>query len=375
MKIVLRIVVVVLCLVAAVAAQAPNLVGQWQGTLVSPGAQLRVVIVIAASGQGNTLTATSYSIDQPGGGIGAAVAVQGGNVRITVAPRNASFEGKLSADGNSITGTFTQGVTLPLTLERANKETAWALPPPPRAIAADAPLTFEVATIKPSNPDTPGQSILVGRGGPNMFTTTNTTLNDLIKFAWDLHVRQIVNGPSWLETEKFDITAKFEAPGTPNATQLRTMVQKLIAERFGLAFHKEKRELPAYVITVLKSGHKLTKNESGGLLPGFGGRGPGAIGARNSTMTEFASFLQGRLLDRPVVDQTSLSGKFDFQFEWRPEQLGGQPGATPQPLPPEVEARSDMFTAFQEQLGLKLESTRTAVEVYVIDKVQKPSDN
>ena len=79
--------------------------------------------------------------------------------------------------------------------------------------------------------------------------------------------------------------------------------------------------------------------------------------------------------DRQVVDQTGLSGKFDFQFEWRPEQLGGQPGATPPPLPPEVEARSDMFNAFQEQLGLKLESTRTAVEVYVIDKVQKPSDN
>jgi uncharacterized protein (TIGR03435 family) len=207
-----------------------------------------------------------------------------------------------------------------------------------------------------------------------MFTTTNTTLNDLIKFAWDLHVRQIVNGPSWLESEKFDITAKFEAPGTPNATQLRTMVQKLIGERFGLAFHKEKRELPAYVITVLKNGHKLTKNESGGLLPGFGGRGPGAIGVRNSTMTEFASFLQGRLLDRPVVDQTGLSGKFDFQFEWRPEQLGGQPGTTPPQLPPEVEARSDMFNAFQEQLGLKLESTRTDVEVYVIDKVQKPTN-
>jgi uncharacterized protein (TIGR03435 family) len=153
------------------------------------------------------------------------------------------------------------------------------------------------------------------------------------------------------------------------------MVQKLIGERFGLAFHKEKRELAAYVITLLKSGHKLTRNESGGLLPGFGGRGPGAIGVRNSTMTEFASFLQGRLLDRPVVDQTGLAGKFDFQFEWRPEQLGGQPGAPPPQLPPEVEARSDMFNAFQEQLGLKLESTRTAVEVYVIDKVQKPSDN
>lgn len=238
---------------------------------------------------------------------------------------------------------------------------------------ANANLAFEVATIKPSNPEVQGQSLLVNRSG--LFTTTNSTLNDLISFAWDLHVRQIVNGPSWLESERFDITAKPEQPGIPNATQLRTMVQKLIGERFGLAFHKEKRNLSAYVITVVKSGHKLAKNDSSGILPGFGGRGPGAIGVRNSTMTEFASFLQARILDRPVVDQTGLSGKFDFQLEWRPEQLGGQAGGPPPPLSPAVESRPDIFTAFQEQIGLKLERTTAPVEVYVIDKVQKPTEN
>jgi len=358
---------------------AQDIAGTWQGTLAAPGGGQALRIVVEVSKADNqSLKVVVRSIDQGGQPINAgAVTLQGSTFRFTVPAIGGNYEGRMS-DGNTISGSWTQGAgTTPLNLARSTPATAWAIPeppPPPKPMAADANLAFEVASIKLSNPDTPGQSILVGRGGPNMFTTTNTTLNDLIKFAWDLHVRQIVNGPSWLESEKFDITAKFEAPGTPNATQLRTMVQKLIGERFGLAFHKEKRELPAYVITVLKNGHKLTKNESGGLLPGFGGRGPGAIGVRNSTMTEFASFLQGRLLDRPVVDQTGLSGKFDFQFEWRPEQLGGQPGTTPPQLPPEVEARSDMFNAFQEQLGLKLESTRTDVEVYVIDKVQKPTN-
>jgi uncharacterized protein (TIGR03435 family) len=210
-----------------------------------------------------------------------------------------------------------------------------------------------------------------------MFTTTNTTLNDLIVFAYGIHIRQLAGGPSWLESERFDITAKPEQPGIPNATQLRTMVQKLLEERFGLAFHSEKRELSAYVITVAKSGHKLSKNESGGILPGFGGRGPGAVAVRNSTMPEFASFLQARILDRPVVDQTALSGKFDFVLEWRPDpaQIQAPTGAAPPQLPPEVESRPDLFTAIQEQIGLKLESTKAPVEVMVIDKVQKPTEN
>ncbi len=357
---------------------AQDITGTWQGTLTAPGGgqTLRIVMEVSRA-QDQSLRAVMRSIDQGGQPINAgAVTLQGSTFRLTVPGIGGSYEGRMSGDGNSISGTWTQGGgPAPLNLARATPATAWAIPeppPPPTPMAANANLAFEVATIKPSNPEVRGQSILVGRGGGNMFTTTNTTLNDLITFAWDLHARQIVNGPSWLESERFDVTAKPEQPGIPNATQLRAMEQKLITERFGLVFHKEKRDLSAYVITVVKSGHKLTKNDSGGILPGFGGRGPGAIGVRNTTMTEFASFLQGRLFDRPVVDQTGLSGKFDFQLEWRPDQLTGQPGGTP--LPPEVEARSDIFNAFQEQLGLKLESTKAPVEVYVIDKVQKPEN-
>ena len=370
----------VLAIASAPVIHAQEMDGAWQGTLQPPngGPALRIVMQVSRAAD-QTWQARMYSIDQGGQPINATVTLQGSVVKIAIPAIGGTFEGRLSDDRNSIAGTFTQGGPVPLNLARATPATAWAIPAPPAPptpMAANANLVFEVATIKPSDPATPGRSILVGRGGSNLFTTTNTTLNDLIIFAYDIHVRQIGGGPAWLESDRFDITAKPESQGIPNATQLRTMLQKLLAERFGLAFHKEKREMPAYVITVGKDGPKLTRNESGGILPGFGGQGPGAIGVRNSTMAEFAGFLQSRLLDRPVVDQTGVTGRFDFQLAWRPDQAQlGPPGGPAPQLPPEVEARPDLFTAIQEQIGLKLESSKAPVEAYVIDKVQKPSDN
>jgi uncharacterized protein (TIGR03435 family) len=370
--------VIVFAAAAGGVLHAQDITGSWQGTLQPPGGGpgLRIVMQISRADQG--LRVVLRSIDQGAQPINAAtVTFQGSTLKIAVPALGGNYEGRLAADGNSITGTWTQGAPAPLNLARATPATAWAIPepPPPAApMAANANLVFEVATIKPANPEVRGQSLLVAPNG--MFTTTNSTLNDLIAFAWGIHARQIVNGQSWLESERFDITAKPQQTGIPNVDQLRTMVQKLVADRFGLAMHTEKRELSAYVITVGKTGPKLSKNESGGNLPGFGGRGPGAIGVRNSTMKEFAGFLQARILDRPVVDQTGLSGKFDFTLEWRPDTTQLAPGASPPPqLSPEVESRSDLFTAIQEQLGLKLDASRAPVEVYVIDKVQKPSEN
>jgi len=375
-------IVMVLALGSVRVLHAQDLTGAWQGTLQSPagGPALRIVVQLSRAAD-QSWQALLRSIDQPGPPINATVTVQGASVKFAVPAIGGTYEGRLSDDRTSIAGTWTQGASTPLTLTKATPATAWAIPDapaPPKPMAADANLVFDVATIKPSDPETRGQSILVGRGGSNLFTTTNTTLNDLITFAYDVHLRQVAGGPSWMESERFDITAKPEAPGIPNVTQLRTMAQKLLAERFGLAFHREKREMPAYVLTAGKGAPKLTKNESGGLLPGFGGRGPGSIGVRNSTMAEFAGFLQARILVRPVVDQTGVTGKFDFSLDWRPDlaQLGPPPGGGPPPqLPPEVEARPDLFTAIQEQIGLKLESAKAPVEVLVIDKVQKPSEN
>ena len=161
--------------------------------------------------------------------------------------------------------------------------------------------------------------MLVGRGGGNLFTTTNSTANDLITFAYGLHARQVTGGPAWLESEKFDISAKPDQAGVPNLTQLRTMVQKMLADRFQLAFHRDKKELSAYVLTVSKTGPKMAKTEgTTGVLPGFGGRGPGNIIVRNATMEEFASFLQSRILERPVVDQTGLTVRYDFTLAMDP---------------------------------------------------------
>jgi len=358
---------------------AQDIVGTWQGTLQPPqGQALRVVAKITR--ENDQFKLAFYSIDQGGQPMNAStVTFDRSNLKAAVPAVGGTYDGRLNADGNTITGTWTQAAPLPLNLTRATPQTAWDIPvppAPPKPMAADASLNFEVATIKPSNPATPGQSILVGRGGANLFTTTNTTLNDLIIFAYGVHNQQIVGAPAWLATEKFDVSAKPEDAGVPDATQLRTMVQKLLVDRFGLKFHREKKELSAYTLNVGKNGVKMAKNENGGTLPGFGGRGPGAVGVRNSTMTEFAAFLQARILDRPVVDQTGLTGKFDFTLEWRPDttQTAGQ-GANAPALPPEVAARPDIFTAFQEQIGLKLESMKTPVEVFVIDQVQKPSEN
>src|SRR5262249_33656997 len=320
-----------------------------------------------------------YSIDQQSPAITASqISRDGSTLKMTVAAIGGTYEGKLSADGNSITGTFTQGAPLPLNLVRATPETAWAIPeplPPPKTMVADAKPGFEVATIKPARPD--GRfSLLVNRSG--ILNTTNTSLSDLIKFAYNVHPRQITGGPAWLESEKYDITGKPDTEGIPNVNQLKMMVQKLLADRFQLTFHREKKELSVYAITVLKTGPKISKNESGNALPGFGGP-PWNFNVRNATMTEWASVLQANILERPVVDQTELgSTRYDFILKWTPDQSqAAQLGPLPPNVapPPEADAPPDLFTAFQQQLGLKLESTKAPVEVLVIDRVSKPSEN
>lgn len=364
------------------AAFAQDIVGTWQGTLQTPQRALRLVVKVTRANESG-LKATFYNIDQPGPGLPAGTAsLQGGSFKATIPAIGGSYEGKLSADGTTINGTFTQGGPLPLNLVKATPGTEWAIPeppPPPKVMAADAKPVFEVATIKPSNPDSRGQGITVGRGGGNAFATLNTPLTELIKFAYGIHGRQISGGPSWVESEKYDILAKPDTPGVPGIGQLRSMVQKLLAERFALEFHREKKELSAYVLTVDKAGVKMAKVEGNrGNLPGFSGRGPGAVAVQNSTMAEFADFLQSRVVERPAVDQTGLTDRYDFTLEWRPDEAqlaqAAGPNGPPQ-LPPNVEDRPDLVTAMREQLGLKIESGKTPVEVLVIEKVSKPTEN
>src|SRR6185436_6042244 len=151
------------------------------------------------------LKADFYSIDQQSPAIPASqISRDGSTLKMTIAALGGGYEGKLSADGNSITGTFTQGQPLPLNLVRATAETAWAIPeppPPPKTMPENATPGFEVATIKPARPD--GRfSILVNRSA--LLNTTSTSLLDLLQFAYDIHPNQLVGGPSWLASEKYD---------------------------------------------------------------------------------------------------------------------------------------------------------------------------
>jgi uncharacterized protein (TIGR03435 family) len=242
-------------------------------------------------------------------------------------------------------------------------------------MAADADPSFEVATIKPNPSGAPGLQGLVIRG--RSMVVRNGSLDDLVTFAYSLQVKQVVNAPGWMDSDRYDIDANPDQPGTPNTEQLRIMVRKLLADRFALKFHHEKRNLAAYVLTAGKTGQKLTPTQLKSNLPGFfysPGTGGLTLHLINGTMNDFTSFLQMLVLDKPVVDQTGITGRFDNNVTFTPDdsQFNGHPPKVPAS---DVSEAPNLFDAIQQQLGLKLTAQKTAVDVIVIDHVEKPSPN
>jgi uncharacterized protein (TIGR03435 family) len=366
--------IVALILVLAGSVRAQDITGNWQGTLQA-GASLRIVFRITKEADG--LKSVLHSIDQGGQPIASTITVQGSNVKISIPAIAGGYEGKLSADGTSMEGTWSQGPgKLPLNLVRATRESAWAIPEPPAALkpmAADANPAFEVATIKPTQPGVVGTVITIK--GRQLFTI-NTSLHYLIAFAYDVQGRQIIGAPSWAENDKFDIVGQPDTDGQPNVRQMKVMFQKLLADRFKLAFHRDKRELPVYAITVVKGGPKLTKSQGDpNGLPGIGFPRLGVMPAINANLGEVANVLQSVVLDRPVIDQTGITGRFDFTLTWTPDDFQF-PGVQRSPAIVDPTATApNLFTAIQEQLGLRLESTRAQAEVLVIDRAEKPTEN
>ncbi len=359
------------------ALQAQNITGNWQGTL--QGGQQKVRIVFKIALENDKLMATLHIIDQPAPPFATTITRDGSTVKMTIPGINGNYEGKLSGDGNSIAGTLTLGAPQALNLARATPETAWAIPdppPPPVRMAKDATPAFEVATIKPSDPASRGQIVTL-RG--TEVITTNETVHDLINLAYWLHPKQLSGGPAWTESEKYDMAGKPDVPGQPNVDQMKMMIQKLLADRFQLKFHFEKRDLSAYVVRITKGGAKIvrSKDDPKG-LPGwnFGRAAAGTtLTFRNSPMSQVTAILQN-FLDQPVVDQSGLSERYDFTVTFtldtaQSARLGGPPA----PAADNPDAAPDVFTAFQQQLGLKLESTKAPVDVMVIDKVERPSEN
>jgi uncharacterized protein (TIGR03435 family) len=359
-----------------------DIAGNWQGTLQVANKSLRLIVAVTKTDKG--WAAKFYSIDQTPQPFNAALSLTGSAVKLSIDMVGGTFDGNLSADGNSMTGTWTQAANpLPLTLVRAGKETAWEIPapgPPPKMMPADANPSFDVATIKPNDSGSAGLQGLGFSG--RSFMTRNSSLNDLIAFAYSVQDKQIVNAPDWTGKDRYDLSAIPDVEGIPTVAQMRVMLQKLLADRFKLTFHQEKRDMSAFVLTVVKTGEKLTPTEDKGPGPGIGFvPAPGGLKfiVKNGTVAAFTTALQMVVLDRPVVDQTGLTGHYDISLTFSPDdsQFNGHP-----PIPPKTdktdtttESAPSLFEAIQKQLGLKLDAQKTAVDVIAIDHVEKPSAN
>jgi uncharacterized protein (TIGR03435 family) len=229
---------------------------------------------------------------------------------------------------------------------------------------------FSVATIKPSPPD----AVAVTQIRGNRFATEGTTFIDLFKYAYNVHPDQVVGGPDWLRTQKFDILADPETEKRPSSDQIKAMVQRLLVDRFHLVMHQEQKALSVYALVKTADTPKLTKTTADpNGIPVVGYNPKGELQVGNATMANFATFLQRFVLDRPAVDQTGIAGHFDLALRWTPDN----PPAGAKPDDPQVNASAPpyLFTAIREQLGLKLQPAKAATEVFLIDRVERPSEN
>jgi uncharacterized protein (TIGR03435 family) len=363
-----------LSLGAVLHAQDKDISGNWQGTLQA-GKGLRTVIKITKDD--GKYKGLFYSIDQGPGSIAlTSVTVQGTAVTFAIKPLDVTYSGTLNPDGNTMAGSATQhGETHVLNLDHVTAENMWAIPEPPKPMPADAKPKFDVVTVKPSDPDRPGKLFTV-RGRHVM--TINTNLNDLVTFAYGLHAKQIVDAPAWFGTDKFDIDGVPDVEGSPSTQQMKLLIQDALVQRFGLKFHHDQRELAVYALTLAKGGPKMTVTASQPSDPrNFLYRNLGDLRVSNSSMRDFCDGMQGSAMDKPVVDHTGLTDRYDFQLKWTPDdsqfaQFGPRPS---QPASDDPNAPPSLYTALQEQLGLKMDATKASTDVIVIDKVEKPSAN
>ena len=248
-------------------------------------------------------------------------------------------------------------------------------------------LKFEVASVKPADPGAQGTRIqLAPGGGMNM---VNAAVKQLITFAYDVRESQIVGGPDWLGSQRYDIIAKAppsDGPTDPRQMtndqrtvfqqQMRERVRNLLAERFQLTVHRETKEIPIYALILAKNGSKLQPaKEQESFRHGMQVR-RGQMNAEGASLQMLANALSN-IAGKPVIDRTGLKGNFDFKFEWTPETAltPGAPGERQEPGSQVDLSGPSLFAALQEQLGLKLDSQKGPVEMIVIDRLEKASAN
>ena len=268
----------------------------------------------------------------------------------------------------------------------------------------DESVTFEVASVKPNKTGDP--RVMLGMQPGGRMTATNVPLRLLIRNAYQLQDSQLVGGPSWVANDRFDIVAKAEGnlpPQMPGSLgPMQYMMRNLLKERFKLVMHKETRELPVFSLVLARNdgrlGPQLKKSDvdcaalaaargrAGApppMPPAPGERlqcgmriGGGQLSGGGFPVAELARTLS-QLTGRMVIDRTGLTGPYDIDLSWTPDpnQFGGPlgpppPGFTPPPIDPNGPS---IFTALQEQLGLKLDSDKGPMEVMVIDSVEPPT--
>jgi uncharacterized protein (TIGR03435 family) len=218
---------------------------------------------------------------------------------------------------------------------------------------AQAP-AFEAATIKPTKQPFGSTH---WDSHPGMIMLGGQTLKGLICIAYHVKDNQVAGGPKWIDAERYDINAKAEGPaGDP---QLLNMLQTLLADRFQLTFHHEEKIASTYALVVAKSGLKIKPVEGATGSRSSGGKGK--IAAQGVTMAKLADQLSRRV-GGPVTDLTGVSGAYDFTLEWSTE---GDPD----------DVQSALFAALQEQLGVKLEMRKLPLDLLVVDRAEKPSEN
>jgi uncharacterized protein (TIGR03435 family) len=230
---------------------------------------------------------------------------------------------------------------------------------------------FEVATVKPVDVDARAGRMFK-MDGPHRWTATNFTLKALLALGYDMNPRTISGGPEWMDSQRFVIEAITPGDVRPTRLEQMQMLRALLVERFGLKFHRQEKEFSIYELTVAKGGPKLkaaAKPDDPAEIFGVVYPGKIEVPAKSVTMDDFVAMLQRATLDRPTVNRTGLTGKYDFNLVWAQDetQYGGEV-----PKAPEDSQSPPLFTAVQEQLGLKLEATRGMVAAMVVDGAERP---
>jgi len=205
----------------------------------------------------------------------------------------------------------------------------------------------------------------------NRLMANHVSLSQLVDFAYGVDGFQVSGGPRWVYTtdlygpDVYDVTAKAQGEAIPSGDQFRQMLQALLADRFQLRIHRETKEMPVYELVIARNGPKLraASVDPGARTVWTGGVVNSSYAAKKTSMTTFASVLQSQV-GRPVVDKTGLSGTYDFDLQYAPGN------------PPSADATApSIFTAVQEQLGLKLESGKASFPMMMIDGAARPSGN